>query len=158
MKKNFFIHNKKIEKRCIFEYEKKITALIILGAAVTWWVIRKVKTAVSLEYRITALRVYFYPDEIRLQTNIQLTNKGAAINLERIKGQITVNSKEVGRIDQTLKMIIQPGITNLPLNLSTRYKSLELLFLDRSKLNNINFTGYIEAEGIKIPVNYNYVP
>lgn len=132
--------------------------MIVLGAAVTWWIIRKVTAATSLEYEITSIRVNFYPDEIRLHTNIKLTNKGAALNLERIKGQISVNSKEIGRIDQTLKMKIQPGISNLPLNLSTRYKSLELLFLDRSKLNNINFTGYIEAEGIKIPVNYNYVP
>lgn len=129
-----------------------------MGAAVAWWVIRKVKSATSLEYRITSFRVYFYPDEIRLQANIQLTNTGAALNLERIKGQISINDKEIGRIDQTLKMKIKPGISNLPLNFATRYKNLELLFLDRSKFSKINFTGSIEAEGIKIPVYYNYVP
>lgn len=157
-KKNFFIHIIKIGKSCIFGYEKKIIALAVFGTAAAWWLISKVKAARSLEYKITSFRVYFYPDEIRVNTNIQLTNKGSALNLQSISGSISINGKEVGRINQAIKLKIKPGISNLPLNFSTRYKNLELLFLDRSKFENINFAGSIKAEGFNIPVNYNYVP
>lgn len=131
-------------------------ALAVIGAAAAWWIYRKVTAARSLEYKVTGIRVNFYPDQIRIQTNLQLTNTGAPLNLERIKGQVTINSKEVGRIDQTLKIRIRTGVTDLPLNFSTSFTALQLMLLDRKKLN-INFTGFIEAEGIKLPVFYNYV-
>lgn len=129
----------------------------MFGAAAAWWIFRKVKAAKNLEYEIKSIRVNFYPDEIRINTTVKLTNTGAPLNLQRIKGTVTINGKPVGRIDQTLRMVIKTGVTNLPLNFQTSFTSLSLMTLDRQKLK-INFTGSIEAEGLKLPVYYDYVP
>lgn len=141
-----------------FEHEKKILAFFIIGGALSWWIIRKTKAVMGLTWKIKNIRFNFYPDLIRIEGTIELTNSGAALNLEKITGTISINGKKAAVINQSLIMTIKPGVTNVPLNIATSVQNISsLVFIDWKNLK-VNFTGSIKAEGLKIPLFFNYVP
>ncbi|MFN9302390.1 MAG: hypothetical protein ACK6DA_06410 [Candidatus Kapaibacterium sp.] len=138
------------------KYEKKMIGLAIL-AAVAWWIFRKVRAAMELQYRIKKIRINFYTDSLRIATDLELTNLTRNyINLEAVTGTLSINGKPVATINQVLKISIRPGMTVLPLNFEIKLDDIrQLAFIDRSKLK-FNFTGSLKAEGLKIPIFYNY--
>lgn len=152
--KKFFLSTKK--KKLYLKYEKKIIGLAILAAAALW-IFRKVTAALKLEYRIKGARINFYTDSLRITTDLELTNFSRNyINLEAVTGTLSINGKPVATINQVLEISIRPGITVLPLNFEIKLIDLrQLAFIDRSKLK-FNFTGSLKAEGLKIPIFYNY--
>ena len=112
----------------------------------------------GLTWKVKNIRFNFYPDLIRIEGSIELTNTGAALNLEKITGTISINGKKAAVIDQSLIMTIKTGVTNVPLNIATSVQNLSsLLFIDWKNLK-VNFSGSIEAEGLKIPLFFDYVP
>ena len=138
------------------KYEKKMIGLAILAAA-AWWIFRKVRAAMELQYRIKKIRINFYTDSLRIATDLELTNLTRNyINLEAVTGTLSINGKPVATINQVLKISIRPGMTVLPLNFEIKLDDIrQLAFIDRSKLK-FNFTGSLKAEGVKIPIFYNY--
>lgn len=138
------------------KYEKKMIGLAILAAA-AWWIFRKVTAALELQYRIKKIRINFYTDSLRIATDLELTNLTRNyINLEAVTGTLSINGKPVATINQVLKISIRPGMTVLPLNFEIKLDDIrQLAFIDRSKLK-FNFTGSLKAEGLKIPIFYNY--
>lgn len=138
------------------KYEKKMIGLAILAAA-AWWIFRKVRAAMELQYRIKKIRINFYTDSLRIATDLELTNLTRNyINLEAVTGTLSINGKPVATINQVLKISIRPGMTVLPLNFEIKLDDIrQLAFIDRSKLK-FNFTGLLKAEGVKIPIFYNY--
>jgi len=130
--------------------------LAILAAA-AWWIFRKVRAAMELQYRIKKIRINFYTDSLRIATDLELTNLTRNyINLEAVTGTLSINGKPVATINQVLKISIRPGMTVLPLNFEIKLDDIrQLAFIDRSKLK-FNFTGSLKAEGVKIPIFYNY--
>lgn len=130
----------------------------MIAGAVAWWISSKARAVLGLQYVVNRVRFNLYPNEIRIEATIKLTNTGATINLERIKGTLSVNGKPAASINQGLRMAIKKGSTLVPLNIGTNVQNLQNLLQTGSGKLQINFTGLIEAEGLKIPIVFNYVP
>lgn len=137
-------------------HEKKTILLTALIASAAFYYFKKFQAAIKFDWIIGKTSVVFNPGAVRLRTTILITNKTTeSIQLTRISGIVTVNGKVAANIEQTIKQLIRPGINSVELNFQIYLPSIANALENISK-TSIQFNGKLVAEGITIPIKYNY--
>lgn len=136
-------------------HEKKTILLtaIIASAAYYYW--RKLQAAMKMDWKIGNTKVIFNLGNVRLRITILLTNKTTeSIQLTRVSGIVKINGVSSAKIDQTIKQLIRPGSNSVELNFQIYLPSLaQALEVNKA---SIQFNGKLIAEGLTIPIIYNY--
>jgi len=114
----------------------------------------------KLEWEIknVSASIGFFNSQLKLDVALK-NNTDTVVNLESIVGVISVNSQIVGNVNYTTSLTIEAGKTTI-LTISTNILNTtfltQLLQLIQNKTAIINFKGTVNAQGLIIPINYDY--
>jgi hypothetical protein len=114
----------------------------------------------KLEWEIknVSASIGFFNSQVKLDVALK-NNTNTVVNLESIVGVISVNNQIIGNVNYTTPLTIEAGKTTI-LTISTNILNTtfltQLLQLIQNKTAIINFKGTVNAQGLIIPINYDY--
>lgn len=114
----------------------------------------------KLEWEINDVRVSigFFNSQIKLDVALK-NNTNTVVNLDSIVGVISVNNQIIGNVNYTTPLTIEANKTTI-LTISTNIINstflIELLQLIQNKNAIVNFKGTLNAQGLIVPINYDY--
>jgi hypothetical protein len=114
----------------------------------------------KLEWEIknVSASIGFFNSQLKLDVALK-NNTSTVVNLESIVGVISVNSQIVGNVNYTTPLTIEAGKTTI-LTISTNILNTtfltQLLQLIQNKTAIVNFKGTVNAQGLILPINYDY--
>lgn len=114
----------------------------------------------KLEWEINnvSASIGFFNSQLKLDVALK-NNTDTVVNLNSIVGVISVNSQIIGNVNYTTPLTIEAGKTTI-LTISTNIINstflIELLQLIQNKNAIVNFKGTLNAQGLIVPINYDY--
>lgn len=114
----------------------------------------------KLEWEINnvSASIGFFNSQIKLDVALK-NNTSTVVNLNSIVGVISVNSQIIGNVNYTTPLTIEAGKTTI-LTISTNILNTtfltQLLQLIQNKTAIVNFKGTVNAQGLILPINYDY--
>jgi hypothetical protein len=114
----------------------------------------------KLEWEIknVSASIGFFNSQIKLDVALK-NNTDTVVNLQSIVGIISVNNQIVGNVNYTTPLTIETGKTTI-LTISTNILNTtfltQLLQLIQNKTAIVNFKGTVNAQGLILPINYDY--
>jgi hypothetical protein len=114
----------------------------------------------KLEWEIknVSASIGFFNSQLKLDVALK-NNTSTVVNLESIVGVISVNNQIVVNVNYTTPLTIEAGKTTI-LTISTNILNTtfltQLLQLIQNKTAIVNFKGTVNAQGLILPINYDY--
>jgi hypothetical protein len=114
----------------------------------------------KLEWEIKNVNasIGFFNSQIKLDVALK-NNTSTVVNLESIVGVISVNNQIIGNVNYTTPLTIEAGRTTI-LTISSNILNTtfltQLLQLIQNKTAIVNFKGTVNAQGLILPINYDY--
>jgi hypothetical protein len=114
----------------------------------------------KLEWEIKNVNasIGFFNSQIKLDIALK-NNTSTVVNLESIVGVISVNNQIIGNVNYTTPLTIEAGRTTI-LTISSNILNTtfltQLLQLIQNKTAIVNFKGTVNAQGLILPINYDY--
>jgi hypothetical protein len=114
----------------------------------------------KLEWEIkdVSASIGFFNSQLKLDVALK-NNTDTVVNLNSIVGVISVNNQIVGNVNYTTPLTIEAGKTTI-LTISTNILNTtfltQLLQLIQNKTAIVNFKGTVNAQGLILPINYDY--
>jgi len=114
----------------------------------------------KLEWEIknVSASIGFFNSQVKLDVALK-NNTSTVVNLESIVGVISVNSQIVGNVNYTTPLTIEAGKTTI-LTISSNILNTtfltQLFQLIQNKTAIVNFKGTVNAQGLILPINYDY--
>jgi hypothetical protein len=114
----------------------------------------------KLEWEIknVSASIGFFNSQLKLDVALK-NNTSTVVNLESIVGVISVNSQIVGNVNYTTPLTIEAGkitILTISTNILNTTFLTQLLQLIQNKTAIVNFKGTVNAQGLILPINYDY--
>jgi hypothetical protein len=114
----------------------------------------------KLEWQIKSVRTIISFPTTKIILDVALTNNtDTIVNLNSIVGVISVNGTMVGNVNYNTTLVIDAGKTTI-LTVAADVNDINFFNQILNSINNktaiINFKGTVNAQGLIIPINYDY--
>jgi len=114
----------------------------------------------KLEWKINSVRTIIAFPTTKIILDVALTNNtDTIVKLNSIVGVISVNGTMVGNVNYNTTLVIDAGKTTI-LTVAADVNDInffnQILNLINNKTAVINFKGTVNAQGLIIPINYDY--
>jgi hypothetical protein len=114
----------------------------------------------KLDWQIKSVRTIIAFPTTKIILDVALTNNtDTIVNLNSIVGVISVNGTMVGNVNYNTTLVIDAGKTTI-LTVAADVNDINFFNQILNSINNktavINFKGTVNAQGLIIPINYDY--
>jgi len=114
----------------------------------------------KLDWKINDVRVNIAYPSTKIILDVALTNNtDTIVNLNSIVGVISVNGTMIGNVNYNTSLIIDAGKTTI-LTVAADVNNINFFNQILNSINNktaiVNFKGTVNAQGLIIPINYDY--
>lgn len=142
--------------------KRSIPIFLAVFGVLAIYLLKKINMASSLTYSIKKIDI----DGSILKPSIKLTlsidnkvNASAVIN--SINGSIFINNTFFGKIEQNIDQIIDPATISdifivIDTNLGSVFDLIDNIKNITNKSPELRFDGFLRADNINIPLNFNY--